>query len=174
MASPLGLRHTLTRSPLRRLAPFAWLVRCARSRDCSQSFTEFSRLFPARAKYARDVQSLITACQCLSSRRGFALLLSVLVLALFSNSAPAACCRVEGIVRSQAGIVVADATVSLSAPDLKAPMMTTTTAEGRYQFDDVKPGVWAQVRVLVNGRAVAEGVTLVTQPVETLNITVSP
>jgi hypothetical protein len=100
-------------------------------------------------------------------------LLSVLVLALISNSAQAACCRVEGIVRSQAGIGVADATVALSAPDLKAPMMTTTTADGRYQFDGVKPGIWAQVRVLVNGRAVAEGVTLVTQPVETLNIAIS-
>ena len=31
-ASPLGLPYTLPRSPLRRLAPFAWLVRCARSR----------------------------------------------------------------------------------------------------------------------------------------------
>jgi hypothetical protein len=62
--------------------------------------------------------------------------------------------------------------VSLSAPELKAPLMTTTSADGRYQFDDVKPGIWAEVRVLVHGRPVAESVTLVTQPVETLNITI--
>jgi hypothetical protein len=30
--SPLGLPHTLSCSPLRRLAPFAWLTPCARSR----------------------------------------------------------------------------------------------------------------------------------------------
>src|SRR4029077_7075074 len=37
--SPLGLPDTLTRSPLRRLAPFAWLARCARSR---RPLSEFS------------------------------------------------------------------------------------------------------------------------------------
>jgi hypothetical protein len=89
-----------------------------------------------------------------------------------STSAPAACCRVEGIVRSEAGVVVAGAAVWLSAPELKAPLTTTTSAEGRYQFEDVKPGVWAEVRVLVHGRPVAESVTLVTQPVETLNLTI--
>src|SRR6185503_1731417 len=31
-ALPLGLPYTLSRSPLRRLAPFAWLARDARSR----------------------------------------------------------------------------------------------------------------------------------------------
>ena len=70
--------------------------------------------------------------------------------------------------------MVADATVALTSSELKTPMTTTTSAEGHYQFDNVKPGIWAQVRVLVNGRSVAEGVTLVTQPVETLNITISP
>jgi hypothetical protein len=30
--SPLGLPNSLTRSPLRRLAPFVWLARYARSR----------------------------------------------------------------------------------------------------------------------------------------------
>src|SRR5262249_8781264 len=30
-ASPLGLPYTLSRAPLRRRAPFAWLTRCARS-----------------------------------------------------------------------------------------------------------------------------------------------
>lgn len=99
-------------------------------------------------------------------------MLSVLVLALISSSAPAACCRVEGIVRSEAGVIVADATVSLSAPDLKTPLTTTTSADGRYLFDDVKPGIWAEVRVLLHGRPVAESVTLVTQAVETLNITI--
>jgi hypothetical protein len=34
-ASPLGLPCTLTREPLRRLAPFAWLVRCAHSLRCA-------------------------------------------------------------------------------------------------------------------------------------------
>ncbi|HEX4566845.1 MAG TPA: carboxypeptidase-like regulatory domain-containing protein, partial [Vicinamibacterales bacterium] len=99
-------------------------------------------------------------------------MLSVLVLVLLSSSAPAECCRVEGIVRSEAGVIVADATVTLSATDLKAPLTTTTSADGRYQFDNVKPGVWAEVRVLVHGRPVAESVTLVTQPVETLNLTI--
>src|SRR6266566_544421 len=31
-ASPLGLPYTLSRAPLRRRAPVAWLTRCARSR----------------------------------------------------------------------------------------------------------------------------------------------
>src|SRR5213079_774836 len=31
-ASPLGLPHTVARSPLRRLTPLRWLTRCARSR----------------------------------------------------------------------------------------------------------------------------------------------
>lgn len=100
-------------------------------------------------------------------------MLSVLVLAFISTGSPAPCCRVEGIVRSEAGAIVADASVSLTAPDLKAPLTTTSSAEGHYGFDGVKPGTWAEVRVLVNGRPVAESVTLVTQPVETLNLTIS-
>jgi len=32
-ASPLGLPDTLSRAPLRRRTPFAWLARAARSRD---------------------------------------------------------------------------------------------------------------------------------------------
>src|SRR5262249_8641487 len=36
-ASPLGLPCTRSRSPLRRLAPFAWLTRCARSRRVRRS-----------------------------------------------------------------------------------------------------------------------------------------
>src|SRR5436189_3270016 len=38
-ASPLGLLRTLSRSPLRRLAPFAWLARDARSHVASTTLS---------------------------------------------------------------------------------------------------------------------------------------
>src|SRR3954454_4576693 len=39
-ASPLGLPYTLSRSALRRLAPFVWLVRCAHSRGLGVSHSD--------------------------------------------------------------------------------------------------------------------------------------
>ncbi|HEX6462957.1 MAG TPA: carboxypeptidase-like regulatory domain-containing protein, partial [Vicinamibacterales bacterium] len=100
-----------------------------------------------------------------------AALLSVCVL--LPVRASAQCCRVEGIVRADNGSLLSEATVSLSAPQLKTPLTTTTAADGHYAFDNVQPGIWAVVRVLVHGRSVAQSATLVTLPVETLNLTVS-
>src|ERR1051326_9231358 len=78
----------------------------------------------------------------------------------------------RSVVRSEAGASVADATVSLSAPELKTPLTTTTSGDGRYAFEAVKPGIWAELHVLVHGRPVAQSVTLVTEPVETINLTI--
>src|SRR5947207_15466814 len=43
-ASPLGLPYTLSRSPLRRLAPFAWLARDARSHLSANQSLRWLRL----------------------------------------------------------------------------------------------------------------------------------
>src|SRR5262245_48114501 len=68
-ASPLGLPYTLSREPLRRLAPVAWLaslrslascyeqqilpntLRCARSRLLSHSLVSLDRFFTSFASY---------------------------------------------------------------------------------------------------------------------------
>lgn len=95
------------------------------------------------------------------------------VFVLIPLRASAQCCRVEGIVKADNGTILSEATVTLSASRLKTPLTTTTTADGHYAFDNIKPGTWADVRVLMHGRSVAESVTLVTLPTETLNLTVS-
>src|SRR5437879_5430926 len=66
-ASPLGLPDTLSRAPLRRRAPFAWLARCARSRPAAAStstpIASASRrnilllLFAAASVYATDARA---------------------------------------------------------------------------------------------------------------------
>jgi len=104
---------------------------------------------------------------------GFVRVLLLFVGVLIPLRASAQCCRVQGVVRSEAGTPLADATVLLSAPELPKPQSTTTSADGHYQFESVKLGIWAEVRVLVHGRAVAESITLVTTAVETLDVRVS-
>src|SRR6266478_7800314 len=80
------------------------------------------------------------------------------------------CCRVDGIVRAASGAPIADADVRLSSADLKEPLLTKTAADGRYVFTGVRPGIRVEVRVAAGGRAIATGYTLVTEPVERLDI----
>ena len=64
-ASPLGLPYTLSRAPLRRRAPFAWLARCARSRliaGCAPRTPRHASLVgappPRSVRVARSLRSL--------------------------------------------------------------------------------------------------------------------
>lgn len=94
---------------------------------------------------------------------------------LACSSSAAAQCRVEGVVMSIDGGPVADVIVRMQGPDLRTPATTTTTADGRYAFDNVTPGIRVEVVAsLKSGRAIARGFTLVTLPVEKLELHVLP
>src|SRR5256885_1783110 len=60
-ASPLGLPYTLSRAPLRRRAPFAWLARGARSRCGDQSLRSpvLSTLHPVGRREQKGVPFLL-------------------------------------------------------------------------------------------------------------------
>src|SRR6188472_3335254 len=60
-ASPLGLPYTLSREPLRRLAPFAWLARTARSHFCELR-THRSDDLPVCRRSNRAVGGLAEIC----------------------------------------------------------------------------------------------------------------
>jgi hypothetical protein len=83
-------------------------------------------------------------------------------------------CRVEGVVHLANGSPLADGTVRLDGPDYKQPLQTTTDAEGRYLFENVKPGIWVRILALQGTRPVAQGFTLVTQRLETLDLKEEP
>lgn len=99
--------------------------------------------------------------------------LLLFVCLLIPIRASAQCCRVEGVVHADTGAPVPDATVSLSSPSIGAPVTTTSAADGKYAFDHVKPGIWIEVRVIAQGRPVAQSFTLVTRAVETLDVVIS-
>jgi len=77
-ASPLGLPDTLTRAPLRRRAPFAWLTRSARSLRFSQESCEawFALALAAGAAllWTAIVAAAILLAMMLVPRAGLALL----------------------------------------------------------------------------------------------------
>ena len=92
-ASPLGLPDTLSRSPLRRLAPFAWLARDARSHNAvsceSHSTGRISQLtivLPADPA----VRSEAMLHHRLGFRCGYCCVFMVLVVSLPPSSARAA------------------------------------------------------------------------------------
>ena len=102
-----------------------------------------------------------------------ALPLLIVVCILIPTRAFAQCCRIEGVVRSDAGVPVSDATISLTSPDIPKTRTMTSGADGRYVFDNIKPGIWVGVHVIAHGLPAAESFTLVTRPVETLDIIIS-
>jgi ferric enterobactin receptor len=79
-------------------------------------------------------------------------------------------CRIEGIVRLADGTPLADASVRIEGPEYRKPLTTTTGPDGRYAFDNVKPGAHVQIIVTRAGRVVAQGYTLVTLKVERVDI----
>lgn len=100
-------------------------------------------------------------------------LLLIVACVLIPNRAFAQCCRVEGVIRSDAGTPVSDATVSLTSPDIPKPLTMTSGADGRYSFDHIKPGIWVGIHVIAHGLPAAQSYTLVTRPVETLDVVIS-
>src|SRR5262245_21245882 len=100
-------------------------------------------------------------------------LLCVSIILATAASARAQC-RVEGIVRLADGAPLAAGTVRLDGLDYKQPLQTTTDADGRYRFESVKPGTWVRILVLQGTRPVAQGYSLVTQRLETVDLKEEP
>lgn len=96
-------------------------------------------------------------------------MLSVAVALTFASEAVAQC-RVEGVVRSLTGAPVAGAMVVLDPPIRK----TSTDAEGRYGFDDVKAGSRVKVTALQGGREMAWAFSLVSRWVEQIDLQERP
>jgi len=93
------------------------------------------------------------------------------IAALMSSAGPAlAQCRIEGFARAESGAPLAGATVRLELPDLRQPMTTTVAEDGRYAFENVKPGTRVHLVVLHEGRLVAETYALVTMWVEPVDL----
>ncbi len=105
--------------------------------------------------------------------RSRALLLCLSMLLLAAASARAQC-RVEGVVHLADGSPLAGGAVRLDGPDYKQPLQTTTDENGRYLFENVKPGIWVRVLASQGARPVAQGFTLVTQRLETLDLKEEP
>ena len=100
-------------------------------------------------------------------RRVWLLSVSIMVLAAVDARAQ---CLVQGIVRLANGAPLSAGTVRLDGPDYKQPLQTTTDANGRYQFENVKPGIRVRIVALQGSRPVAQGFTLVTLRVETVDL----
>jgi ferric enterobactin receptor len=105
--------------------------------------------------------------------RARVLLCIPIVLLLLAAEARAQC-RVEGVVRLADGTPVAGALVRIEAPDYKQPLTTTSDADGRYVFAEVKPGIRVRIVAVQAGRTVAEEFGLITLRVETLDLKARP
>src|SRR5258708_5846609 len=66
--------------------------------------------------------------------------LGVFVLLLLSADARAQC-RLEGTVLSSAGAPLAEVSVRVTGPELRAPLSTQTDRDGHYAFKDVRAGL---------------------------------
>jgi len=100
-------------------------------------------------------------------------LLGVFVSALLASNA-AAQCRIEGTVRGLDGAPIAGALVRVQGPGLPSPLTATSSADGRYVVDNVKPGQWVKIVAYRNGLTVSQGFTLVTLFVEQVDLTAQP
>jgi hypothetical protein len=96
-------------------------------------------------------------------------LLCIPILFLLAVEARAQC-RVEGVVRLADGTPLAGATVRIDGEAYRQPLTTTTDAEGRYAFADVKAGTRVRIVASQDGRAVAQGYALVTLWVENVDL----
>ncbi len=95
-------------------------------------------------------------------------------LLLLVSADASAQCRVEGVARAADGKALGGAIVRIEIPDQKAPITTTAGEDGRYVFENVKPGIWVRIIALQNGRLVSEAFTLVTQRVEPVDLVARP
>jgi hypothetical protein len=100
-------------------------------------------------------------------------LLAVSVSVLLASDASAQC-RIEGTVRGLDDAPVAGALVRVLGPDLPSPRTATSGADGRYVVDNLKAGQWVQVVAYLNGRTLSHAFTLVTLPVESVDLTAQP
>jgi hypothetical protein len=100
---------------------------------------------------------------------------SVLLLLIVAAPARAQdCCRLEGVVRAADGSPIPGADIMLVLPNAKDPRLSKTDAGGHYVFNDVKPGIRVELRIVAAGRPIADSYVLVTSFVETLDIKVQP
>jgi ferric enterobactin receptor len=100
---------------------------------------------------------------------------SLAVAALVLLAGPAAAqCRVEGVARAEDGTPLAGAMVRLETPEVKVAPTTTVGDDGRYSFDNVKPGSRVHLVVLRDGRLVAGAYALVTLRVEPVDLVMYP
>ena len=102
-----------------------------------------------------------------------AILFSLGVCLLIATNAHAQC-RVDGVVRSAAGAPIAGATIQIDGPDYRQPLTTTTDAQGKYEFRDVKAGTRVRIVALSDARPIAQVFALVTLWVETVDLKEEP
>jgi ferric enterobactin receptor len=96
-------------------------------------------------------------------------ILSVAFVLMLAGGALAQC-RVEGVVKGIDGTPVADATVVLDVQTRK----TTTDAEGKFSFDNVKAGSRVQLFASKAGRPIASAFVLVSDWIERVEIRERP
>ena len=101
---------------------------------------------------------------------GLVCLAAMLTIATDANAQ----CRVQGVVKLGSGATLAGATVRIDGPDYRQPQTTTTDGEGRYVFTNVKPGIRVRIVALQGTRPIAQGFTLVTLWIETLDLVEQP
>ena len=101
-------------------------------------------------------------------RRARALCCAVFVLVVARDAVAQS--KIEGAVLSAEGTPVANATVRLELPDQKQPLTTTTNAQGRYAFENVRPGVRVRLTAIADGRALAQSFPLISLWVETIDL----
>lgn len=105
------------------------------------------------------------------TRKSLLMAVPVTVLAfLLLAQVALAQCRVEGTVVSADGMPIAGATVTLQGPDTDKPLTTSTDAEGRYAFENVKAGIRARIVAMRGSQRVAVTYPLVSLWVERVDL----
>jgi hypothetical protein len=82
--------------------------------------------------------------------------------------------RIEGAVHGVDGTPLPGATVQLESSEYKKPLTTTTDAEGKYAFENVKAGIRVRLVATHGGRVVAQSFPLISLWVEQIDLDERP
>jgi hypothetical protein len=96
----------------------------------------------------------------------------VVLLLLTANAAGQS--KVQGQVSDPDGAPLAGVTVRLGGAEVKQPLTVTTDNEGRYVFENVKPGVRARISAMQGVRPLAVAYSLISQWTENIDLQQRP